>query len=94
MRSAKHLARHLQWGQLANVFGRYIALQASLAFMIFGSALCAGAPVNDFPMLLAGRGLEGVGSSGLMIMIDIILADKVSLSENAKNNTIFTLVHG
>ena len=62
--------------------------------MIFGSALCAGAPVDDFPMLLAGRGLEGVGSAGLIILIDVILADKVSLNENAKNNTIFTFVHG
>ena len=62
--------------------------------MIFGSALCAGAPLSDFPMLLAGRGLEGVGAAGLIILMKIILADKVSLKENAKNNTIFTLVYG
>jgi hypothetical protein len=30
-------------------------------------------------MLLAGRGVEGVGCSGLIILIDIVLADKVSL---------------
>lgn len=62
--------------------------------MILGSALCAGARTDAFPMLLAGRGLEGVGSSGLMILIDIILSDKVSLSENAKNQTLFTFVYG
>jgi hypothetical protein len=38
-------------------------------------------------MLLAGRGVEGLGCAGLIILIDIILADKVSLKENAKNNT-------
>lgn len=82
------------WGQFADIFGRYVTLQASLGFMIFGSALCAGAPLDDFPMLLAGRGLEGVGAAGLIILMKIILADKVSLHENAKNNTIFTLVYG
>ena len=45
-------------------------------------------------MLLAGRGVEGVGCSGLIILIDIILADKVSLKTNAENTTIFTLVYG
>ena len=62
--------------------------------MIFGSALCAGAPLSNFPMFLAGRGLEGVGTAGLIILPKVILADKVSLKENAKNNTIFTLVYG
>lgn len=62
--------------------------------MILGSALCAGAPITNFPMLLAGRGLQGVGSSGLIILEKIILADKVSLKENAKNNTVFTLLGG
>ena len=66
------------WGQFADIFGRYITLQASVGFMIFGSALCAGAPLSDFPMLLAGRGLEGVGAAGLIILMKIILADKAS----------------
>lgn len=82
------------WGQFADIFGRYITLQASLGFMILGSALCAGAPVSNFPMLLAGRGLEGVGGAGLLILMKVILADKVSLKENAKNNTIFTIMFG
>ena len=62
--------------------------------MILGSALCAGAPVSNFAMLLAGRGLQGVGSAGHVILIKVILADKVSLKLNALNNTIFTLVTG
>lgn len=62
--------------------------------MIIGSALCAGAPTNAFPMFLAGRGLEGAGSAGMLILSKIILADKVSLRDNAKNNTVFTLVIG
>ncbi len=45
-------------------------------------------------MLLIGRALQGAGCAGLLIVTKIILADKVSLEENAKNNTIFTFVGG
>jgi MFS family permease len=62
--------------------------------MIVGNTLCASSPATAFPMLLAGRGLQGIGCAGLMIVTKVILADKVSLKENAKNNTIFTLVGG
>lgn len=62
--------------------------------MLVGNTLCASAPVTAFPLLLAGRGLQGIGCAGLMIVTKVILADKVSLKENAKNNTIFTLVGG
>ncbi|KAK5172735.1 uncharacterized protein LTR77_002855 [Saxophila tyrrhenica] len=82
------------WGQMADVAGRYITLQAAAVVMILGSALCAGAPTNNFAMFLAGRGLEGVGSAGFLILSKVILADKVSLQQNAKNNTVFTVVIG
>jgi MFS family permease len=45
-------------------------------------------------MLLLGRGFQGVGCAGILIVAKAILADKVSLKENAKNNTIFTIVGG
>lgn len=45
-------------------------------------------------MLLLGRALQGVGSAGALIITKVVLADKVSLKENAKNNTLFTLVAG
>jgi MFS family permease len=82
------------WGQFADVFGRYAAIQIALITTIIGSAFCSGAPTTAFPMLLVGRALQGVGCAGLMIITKIVLADKVSLKENAKNNTIFTIVGG
>ncbi|OBT72289.1 hypothetical protein VF21_07977 [Pseudogymnoascus sp. 05NY08] len=82
------------WGQLADVFGRYYAMQFSLIFMIIGSVLCAASPVTSFPMLLVGRALQGIGCAGMLINTKVILADKVTLEENAKNNTIFTIVGG
>jgi len=82
------------WGQVADVYGRYMALQSSLIIMLVGSSLCSGAPTTAFPMLLVGRGLQGMGCAGLNIVVRICLADKVSLKENAKNNSLFTLVAG
>jgi MFS family permease len=45
-------------------------------------------------MLLVGRAFQGIGCAGPLIITKVILADKVSLAENAKNNTIFTIVAG
>ncbi len=62
--------------------------------MIIGSALSAGAPTTNFPMLLAGRGFQGVGIVGMMTITHMVLSDKVSLKDNAANNTIFALIVG
>lgn len=69
-------------------------MQVAVISMLIGSAICAGSPVTAFPMLLFGRALLGLGCAGLNIVTRTVLADKVSLAENAKNNTIFTLVGG
>jgi MFS family permease len=82
------------WGQIADIFGRYGALQMAIICMLIGSALCAGSPVTAFPMLLFGRALLGMGCAGLNIIVRTVLADKVTLAEQAKNTTIFTLVGG
>lgn len=82
------------WGQIADIFGRYVAIQGASLTTLIGAALCSGAPNNAFPMLLVGRSLQGVGCAGLLICTKIILADKVSLKENAKNSTTFTIFAG
>jgi hypothetical protein len=45
-------------------------------------------------MFLFGRALQGIGCSGLLILTKVLLADKVSLRENAKNNSSFAIVGG
>ncbi|RAL06804.1 putative MFS multidrug transporter, partial [Aspergillus homomorphus CBS 101889] len=80
------------FGQLADVFGRHFVLQLALFLMLIGSVLCAAA--QTWAMLLLGRALQGTGSAGLGNLIMIILADKVSLKENARNKSLFTLVGG
>lgn len=62
--------------------------------MILGSVLCAASPVTAFPMLLVGRAVQGIGCAGLNILTKVVLSDKGSMEEKAKNNTVFTIVGG
>ncbi|CRG90368.1 Multidrug resistance protein 3 [Talaromyces islandicus] len=78
------------FGQIADIYGRHAALQLSMAFMLVGSTLAAAA--QTWGMLILGRALQGTSAAGIMNIIMIVLSDKVTLEENAKNNTLFTLV--
>jgi MFS family permease len=79
---------------MADVFGRNASLNAAIILMLIGSALCTGAPTTAFPVLLLGRAFQGLAAAGLNVVVRTILADKVSLQENAKNWAIFSLVGG
>ncbi|KAF8464437.1 major facilitator superfamily domain-containing protein [Kalaharituber pfeilii] len=80
------------FGQLCDVFGRHTVLQLALVLMWVGSALCAGA--QTFYMLLIGRAITGISSAGLYVVNTVILGDKVSLKENALQNTLFSMIAG
>ena len=80
------------FGQLSDTFGRHSALQFSTFVLTLGSVLCAAAPV--WPVLLLGRGLQGIGTAGIQNVAMIVLADKVSLKEQAVNTSLFQLLNG
>lgn len=82
------------WAQMADVFGRNISLNAAIILMIIGNALATGAPTTAFWLLLLGRAIQGISAAGINVVIRTILADKVSLQENARNWAIFSLVGG
>lgn len=82
------------WGQMADIFGRHASIQGCMIVAIIGGALCTGSPTNAFPMLLLGRALQGIGCAGISVVVRAIVADKVSLKEDAKNWSIFSLVGG
>ncbi|KAK7744101.1 hypothetical protein SLS53_003622 [Cytospora paraplurivora] len=82
------------WGQMADIFGRHASLQAVLVLMTIGSALCTGAPTSSFPVLLLGRGFQGVACAGISVLVRVVISDKVTLQENAKNWSFFALTGG
>ncbi|KAI1873814.1 uncharacterized protein JN550_003083 [Neoarthrinium moseri] len=82
------------WGQAADAFGRHWSLQTTMILMLIGSAFCTAAPTNAFALFLLGRAIQGIGCAGIGTIIRVVLADKVSLKENARNWTVFTLTGG
>jgi MFS family permease len=80
------------YGQISDVFGRHSVLQASILFILIGSALAASA--QAWAMLLVGRALQGLGFAGLQTVTKVILSDKVSLKDTSLTNTLFTLLNG
>lgn len=82
------------WGQMADVFGRFVTMETTLLLMLLGSALCTGAPTSAFPMLILGRAIQGMSVAGINVIVRTILGDGVSLKEYAKNNSIFSIVAG
>lgn len=82
------------WGQFFDIYGRTATLEACLVVMMIGSALCTAAPLTAFPLFIFGRALQGLSVAGITVGCKVILADKVSLKDNAKNTSIFAMFGG
>ncbi|KDQ08492.1 hypothetical protein BOTBODRAFT_138939 [Botryobasidium botryosum FD-172 SS1] len=79
------------YASIADVFGRHWAAQLSLLFFLIGSALCTGA--QNMPMLLAGRGISGVGAAGMLTVTRIILSDSTSLDDNNWQTAMLVILY-
>jgi MFS family permease len=64
------------FGQIANVFGRrWLAIFIVVTF----TAICGAA--NNGGALVAGRAIQGIGSGGINMIVDVIVSDLVPLRE-------------
>ncbi|KDQ50921.1 hypothetical protein JAAARDRAFT_41712 [Jaapia argillacea MUCL 33604] len=79
------------FASVADIYGRHWALQLSLLWFIFGSALSTGA--RNMSMMLAGRGIAGVGAAGLLSVTRIILTDSRSLDDNNWQMTVLMILY-
>ena len=65
------------WGKVSDIFGRKpMLLVANVIFMV-GSLVAALA--NSIGMLIAARAVQGLGSGGLVILVNICIGDLFSL---------------
>ncbi|CAG8765664.1 417_t:CDS:2, partial [Acaulospora colombiana] len=76
---------------LADVFGRYMAMQLSMVIFLIGSALSTGAA--NMPMLLVGRGISGIGAAGLLSIVRVILADSANIEDNNVQGALMVLMY-
>ncbi|KIL00693.1 hypothetical protein PAXRUDRAFT_129203 [Paxillus rubicundulus Ve08.2h10] len=79
------------FSSVADVFGRYPALQISLLFFLIGSAISTGA--INITMMLLGRGIAGVGAAGILTVVRTILSDSGSLDDNNRQTSILFLLY-
>ncbi|KAF8839271.1 MFS general substrate transporter [Paxillus ammoniavirescens] len=76
---------------VADIYGRHFGLQISLLLFLLGSALSTGA-VN-MPMVLAGRGIAGVGAAGLLTIVRTVMLDTESLNTNNFQQSMLFLLY-
>jgi len=80
------------FGQLSNLFGRRHITLVIVALFTLGSGIAGGA--TSPAMLIAGRGIQGMGSGGINMIIDVIISDLVPLRERGNYIAIILLVYG
>ncbi|KAK9775316.1 putative Major facilitator superfamily (MFS) profile domain-containing protein [Seiridium cardinale] len=79
------------FGQLCNIFGRRWLMLFVTAVFTLGSGLCGGATTGG--MLIAGRAIQGVGSGGITLLVEIIIGDLVPLRERGNYLAIIILCY-
>jgi EmrB/QacA subfamily drug resistance transporter len=76
------------FGTLSDIYGRRAMIITSLSLFIAGSVLCAVAP--SLPVLIVGRGLQGLGGGGILPIVQTIISDIVSPRERGQYQAYFS----
>lgn len=74
-------------GKMADLYGRKKVYLTCMALFIGGSIVCGMA--TSMTMLLAGRGIQGIGAGGLMPLALVIIGDTYPLEQRAKIQSLF-----
>ncbi|KAJ6581799.1 MFS general substrate transporter [Mycena capillaripes] len=74
------------WGKLSDVVGRKAILYPCIALFLLGSGLCGAATSMSF--LIACRAVQGVGGGGVIVMVQVIISDIVSLQDRGKYSSV------
>ncbi len=80
------------YGRLADLWGRRRLLLGGIALFTTGSLLCAVAP--SMGVLVAARGLQGLGAGGLVPLSLTVAGDLYTLEERARVQGYFSSVWG
>ncbi|KAH8901166.1 MFS general substrate transporter [Thozetella sp. PMI_491] len=67
------------WGSVADIWGRKPIILLAVAVFLVGSLLCALAP--DMDAMIAGRAVQGLGASGMSVLVNIIISDLFPLRD-------------
>src|SRR5437763_9017739 len=76
------------FGTLSDIYGRRAMIITALSLFIAGSILCALAP--NMPVLIAARGLQGLGGGGIMPIVQTVISDLVTPRERGQYQAYFS----
>src|SRR3984893_7264654 len=76
------------FGTLSDIYGRRAMIITALSLFIAGSILCAVAP--NMPVLILGRGLQGLGGGGIMPVVQTVISDVISPRERGQYQAYFS----
>ncbi|MEN8654530.1 MDR family MFS transporter [Streptomyces sp. 21So2-11] len=79
-------------GKFGDLFGRKVVFQVSAIIFITGSFLCGLS--GNMTMLIAWRGMQGIGAGGLMVTSMALIADVIPLRERGKYQGAIGAVFG
>ncbi|XXH01838.1 hypothetical protein Hte_008200 [Hypoxylon texense] len=68
--------------QLCNIFGRRWPMIISVCIFALGSGVAGGA--KDTATMIAGRTVQGLGSGGIMLLVELIVCDMVPQRERGQ----------
>ncbi|OHX00144.1 MFS transporter [Colletotrichum incanum] len=78
------------WGSVADLWGRKPIILLALTIFLAGSLLCALAPHMN--ALIAGRAIQGIGASGMGVMVNTIICDMFSLRDRGLYLAITSII--
>ncbi|KAK2007225.1 major facilitator superfamily transporter [Colletotrichum eremochloae] len=79
------------FGQIADVFGRRRLTLFIVSIHTLGSGICGGA--KNGAMLFAGRAVQGIGSGGINMIVEVIISDLVPLRQRGYFMSLVLLVY-
>ncbi|KAH8692932.1 major facilitator superfamily domain-containing protein [Talaromyces proteolyticus] len=80
------------FGQLCDIFGRRWVFLSIVALFTLGSGICGGA--TSVSMLIAGRAIQGAGSGGIVLTVNIIVSDLCPLRKRGQYMAIILAIFG
>ncbi|KAK4206769.1 major facilitator superfamily domain-containing protein [Rhypophila decipiens] len=80
------------FGQLCDIFGRRWVFLTIIAIFTLGRGICGGASTGN--MLIAGRAIQGAGSGGIVLTVNIIVSDLCPLRKRGQYMAVILAVFG
>ncbi|CAK7269445.1 hypothetical protein SEPCBS57363_003606 [Sporothrix epigloea] len=70
------------WGKISDIFGRKPMILVAVAIFWLGSLLCAIS--RNMTMLIVARSIQGIGSGGIVILVNVCIGDLFSMRKRGQ----------